>query len=161
MKQDVSESVYATVYRDSRTRASGRERSNLTGFVMRSASHCVCESGTIAHRSTLATRPSSWPSDVWARAPTHPASFSSDHRAEASSHTLLWCVCRRSTATSRRWIGLVAVCLRSFHELPLRPCIWKGAEDRRSRAEDQVLARHFQHLIAAGGKMSVNPAKRN
>jgi len=26
--------------------------------------------------------------------------------------------------------GLVAVRLRSFHELPFRRCIWNGAEDR-------------------------------
>ena len=54
---------------------------------------------------------------------------------------------------SRGWIGLIAVRLRSFHEAPLRRCIWNVAEDRGSRAESQVFARYLRtsHRRPMGG----------
>jgi hypothetical protein len=54
---------------------------------------------------------------------------------------------------TRGWIGLIAVRLRSFHELPLRRCIWNVAEDRGSRAESQVFARYLRtsHRRPMGG----------
>ena len=67
---------------------------------------------------------------------------------------------------TRGWIGLIAVRLRSFHEAPLRRCIWNVAEDRGSRAESQVFARYLCALSPnisspADGRMSADPARRS
>src|SRR5712664_1406486 len=49
--------------------------------------------------------------------------------------------------------GLIAVCLRSCHELPLHRRIWNLAEGRGSRAESQVFARYLRtsHRRPMGG----------
>ena|SRR5208282_1353441 len=40
--------------------------------------------------------------------------------------------------------GLIAICLRPFHELSLRCRFWNGEEDRGSGRESHVFASHFR-----------------
>jgi uncharacterized protein len=64
------------------------------------------------------------------------------------------------TSASRIWISLIAVCFRSFHELPLGHCIWKGAEDRESKQKINSLRVISEHLIA-GRWQDVRGPRRN